>query len=398
MKILFADRLPEFCADDLRAMGHEVEARPDLTTAELPNAIGDTQILVVRSTEVDAATIEAAPSLSFIIRAGAGTNTIDVATASSRGVFVSNVPGRNALAVAELTMGLILALDRNIAASTADLRNGVWNKQAYSQANGLAGATLGLIGLGDIGLAVAERAKAFGMIVVGERKPRAAAAEQRIRHTGVKLVSDRAALLEQADIVSIHVPSTGDTKQMVDTAFLAAMKPGAMLINTSRGDVVDETALLAALHGGLRAGLDVFADEPSGGTGTFVSAVAAHPNVVGTHHIGASTEQAQIAVARGVVDLIRVFGTGEVRDCVNLDEGTAPAATLRVRHLNRVGVLAEVLRELRSAGHNVETMQNRILAGRDAAVADIDIVPTPDDAVVAAVIAIEDVIGARVVS
>ncbi len=398
MKILFADRLPEFCADDLRAMGHEVEIQPDLTTADLPAAIGDAQILVVRSTKVDAASIEAAPSLSFIIRAGAGTNTIDVATASARGVFVSNVPGRNALAVAELTLGLILALDRNIADGTADLRNGVWNKKAYSQANGLAGATLGLIGLGDIGLAVAERAKAFGMTVVGERKPRSAAAEQRIRHAGVKLVNDRAALLEQSDIVSIHVPSTGDTKGMVDAAFLSAMKPGSMLINTSRGDVVDEAALLTALHGGMRAGLDVFADEPSSGTGEFVSAVAAHPNVVGTHHIGASTEQAQTAVARGVVDLVRVFGTGEVRDCVNLDEGTAPATTLRVRHLNRVGVLAAVLRELRSAGHNVETMQNRILGGREAGVADIDVVPTPDDTVMAAVGAIVDVIDARIVS
>lgn len=398
MKILFADRLPDFCADDLRTMGHDVDVQPDLTTADLPGALGDTQILVVRSTKVDAASIAAAPSLSFIIRAGAGTNTIDVDAASAHGVFVSNVPGRNALAVAELTMGLILSLDRNIAAGTADLRNGVWNKKAYSKASGLAGATLGLIGLGDIGLAVAERAKAFGMTVLGERKPRSAAAEQRIRHAGVKLVNDRSALLEQSDVVSLHVPANADTKGLVDAEFLSAMKPGAMLINTSRGDVVDESALLAALHGGLRAGLDVYANEPAGGAGEFVSEVAAHPNVVGTHHIGASTEQAQTAVARGVVDLVRVFGSGEVRDCVNLDASSTPTATLRVRHLNRVGVLASVLRELRAAGHNVETMQNRILGGREAAVADIDVMPTPDDGVVDAVAEIADVIDARVVS
>ncbi len=398
MKILFADRLPEFCAEDLRAMGHTVDMQPDLATADLPGVLGDTQILVVRSTKVDAAAIESAPCLSFIIRAGAGTNTIDVDTASARGVFVSNVPGRNALAVAELTMGLILSLDRHIAAGTADLRAGVWNKKAYSKADGLAGRTLGLIGLGDIGLAVAERAKAFGMTVLGERKPRSAAAEQRIRHAGVKLVNDRDALLAQSDIVSLHVPSNADTKGLVDAEFLAALKPGAMLINTSRGDVVDETALLAALDNGRRAGLDVFADEPSSGTGEFTSAVAAHPAVVGTHHVGASTEQAQTAVARGVVDLVAAFGKGEVRDCVNLDTDPEPAATLRVRHLNRVGVLAGVLRELRAAGHNVETMQNRILGGRMAAVADIDISPAPTDVVLESVAAVDDVLDARIVS
>jgi D-3-phosphoglycerate dehydrogenase len=147
-----------------------------------------------------------------------------------------------------------------------------------------------------------------------------------------------------------------------------------VLLNTSRGDVVDETALLAALdQGAVRAGLDVFVDEPSASTGSWESALARHPAVVGTHHIGASTEQAQRAIAAGVVEIVEAFSLGEVRHCVNLEPRRLGSATLTIRHLDRVGVLAQVLDRLSSAGLNVEHMENRIFRGADAAVATIDV-------------------------
>jgi D-3-phosphoglycerate dehydrogenase len=152
------------------------------------------------------------------------------------------------------------------------------------------------------------------------------------------------------------------------------MKPGAILLNTSRGDVVDETALLAALDAGaVRAGLDVFADEPGKGTAEWESRLAQHPAVVATHHIGASTEQAQRAIAEGVTEIIDAFVRGEARHCVNLDDRTLGSSALTIRHLDRVGVLAQVLDRLSDAHLNVEHMENRIFRGGEAAVATIDV-------------------------
>src|SRR6266508_3955532 len=163
MQLLFADRLPAQTLVELEARGHVCVMEPGLAADDLPERIAGFDGLVVRSTEVKAAVFEVADRLALVIRAGAGTNTIDVDAAATRGVFVSNVPGRNAAAVAELTMGLLLAIDRRIADNVADLRNGHWDKQRYSKANGLLGSTMGIIGLGSIGLAVAERASAFGI-------------------------------------------------------------------------------------------------------------------------------------------------------------------------------------------------------------------------------------------
>jgi D-3-phosphoglycerate dehydrogenase / 2-oxoglutarate reductase len=165
MHLLFADRLPEQTIADLEARGHVCVMEPDLTADDLPARIAGFDGLVVRSTKVRRAVFDAADRLALVIRAGAGTNTIDTDAAATTGVFVSNVPGRNAAAVAELTIGLLLAIDRRIADNVADLRNGHWDKKHYSKAGGLLGSTMGIIGLGSIGLAVAERAVAFGIEV-----------------------------------------------------------------------------------------------------------------------------------------------------------------------------------------------------------------------------------------
>jgi D-3-phosphoglycerate dehydrogenase len=361
--------------DDLTGLGHEVVSEPKLSASDLPDRVPGFQALVVRSTEVTAATIEAGDALELIVRAGAGTNTIDVEAASQVGIYVTNVPGRNAIAVAELTIGLLLAIDRRIADNVADLRAGSWNKADYSRADGLYGKTLGIVGLGDIGFAVAERAAAFGLRVLAVEKERDPEAEERIRILGIELVPSLEELAATSDIVSIHVPATPDTMSMFDARLLGRMKEGAILLNTSRGDVVDEAALLDALDGrGLRAGLDVYPDEPGSGASQWSSKLAQHPSVVGTHHIGASTTQAQAAVAAGVVEVIEAFVRGEIVNCVNLAPTRLGTHTLHVRHLDRVGVLAGVFDILRRRDLNVEQMENRVFEGRNAAVATIDVV------------------------
>ena len=327
------------------------------------------------------------------MRAGAGTNTIDCERAAELGVFVCNVPGRNAIAVAELTLGLMFAIDRHIADAAADVRAGQWNKKAYSSARGLHGATLGIIGMGAIGLEVARRAAACGLTVVAEDKPRTRDVHQRMSDIGVQVLPDRASVLAASDIVSLHVPGGPETAGIVDAGFLAAMKPDSVLINTARGEVIDEKALLAALDStDMRAGLDVFEDEPAGGVGAVDSALAQHPKVVATHHIGASTRQAQEAVAEGTAEVIEAYRTGSVIGCVNLEQTPKRTATLSVRHYDRVGVLAAVLEELRRRDLNVATMQNRIFAGSVAAVATIDVAGAIDTNLLDGVRALPDVI------
>jgi D-3-phosphoglycerate dehydrogenase / 2-oxoglutarate reductase len=377
LTILVADSLPQAALDDLAARGHRCTVEAALGESDLAAAIEGFDVLVVRSTRVPAAVFEAADRLALVIRAGAGTNTIDTAAAAARGVLVANVPGRNSAAVAELTMGLLLAVDRRIPDAVADLRAGRWDKKEYSKAAGLLGSTMGIVGLGSIGLGVAERAAAFGIRVQAVAKPRGEDVEARARRAGVTWCDSLEDLVATSDIVSLHVPATADTKRLVDANFLARMRPGAILLNTSRGDVVEEAALLAALDAGaVRAGLDVWADEPGQGTASWDSPLARHPRVVGTHHVGASTTQAQLATAAGVVEVVDALMAGEVRNCVNLEPGRLGSATLTVRHLDKPDVLARVLGVLSRAGLNVEHMENRVFRGGAAAVASIDVAGT----------------------
>ena len=395
MQLLFADRLPEQTLVELEARGHVCVMEPGLTADDLPARIAGFDGLVVRSTEVKRTVFEASDRLVLVIRAGAGTDTIDTEAAASRGVFVSNVPGRNASAVAELTMGLLLAIDRRIADNVADLRSGHWDKARYSKADGLLGSTMGIIGLGSVGFAVAERAAAFGIHVQSLAKPgRSEYAVSRAEALAITMCDSMGELLSSSDIVTLHVPSHEDTRHLVDETFLSQMRNGAILLNTSRGDVVDEGALLRALDAGaVRAGLDVFAHEPPSGKGPWDSPLGRHPNVVATHHIGASTEQAQRAIAAGVTEIVDAFVSGEARHCVNLDPSRLGSITLTVRHLDRVGVLAQILDTLSTAGLNVEHMENRVFRGGQAAVASIDVAGQASDSLLADLREIPDVLG-----
>lgn len=375
MRILFADKLSDQTLHDLEARGHVCAMEPGLGADDLSGRIAGYDVLVVRSTKVRREVFEAADRLSLVIRAGAGTNTIDTDAAAERAVFVCNVPGRNAAAVAELTMGLLLAVDRRIADNVVDLREGRWDKKTYGKAEGLLGSTMGILGLGSIGFLVAERASAFGIRVQSVAKEgRPATAVARAEELGITMCDTIEELVASSDIVSLHVPASPDTRHLVDQAFLERMRKGAILLNTSRGDVVDEAALLKALdEGRVRAGLDVYDDEPGSGQAAWDSPLAKHPGVVATHHIGASTSQAQRAIAQGVTEIVDAFVAGETRHCVNLDPDRLGSIALTVRHLDRVGVLAQVLDQLSKAHLNVQHMVNRVFRGGDAAVAFIDV-------------------------
>ena len=373
MKILIADKFEQSGLDGLEALGCTVVYNPGLKDDALATALAESQaeVLVVRSTKVTEAMLDAG-RLSLVVRAGAGYNTIDVKAASARGIYVSNCPGKNSIAVAELAMGLLLALDRRIADNVADLRAGQWNKGEYGKARGLYGKTIGLIGLGQIGREMIPRARAFGLRVIGwSRSLTPEAAEM----MGITFRQTIAEVADDSDILSIHLALTPDTRGIISADVFDAMKQGTYFINTSRAEVVDQTALANAIkHKGLRAGLDVFAEEPTGATGEFTDPIVQLPNVYGTHHIGASTEQAQEAIAAETVRIIGAFKeTGRVPNVVNLAESTHATNLLVVRHRDRPGVLAHVLNEIKAAHINVQRMENIVFTGAEAAIARIEL-------------------------
>lgn len=397
MRVLVADTFEQSGLDGLADAGCEVLYDPALKDQALVDKVAGSSpdVLVVRSTKVPEAVLAAGP-LKLVVRAGAGYNTIDVAAASARGIYVSNCPGKNSVAVAELAFALIAALDRRIADNVADLRAGVWNKAEYAKAKGLYGRTLGLIGVGGIGTEMIARAKGFGMPVVAWSR---SLTPEKAEALGISRAETPREVAEAADVVSVHVALNDATRGLIDAAFLDAMKPGAFFINTSRGEIVDEGALAAAVRDkGLRAGLDVFADEPSGGTGAFAPAIVGLPGVYGTHHIGASTDQAQEAIAAEAVRIVRTFAeTGTVPNVVNLARKTPATSTLVLRHLDRPGVLAATLDAISAAGLNVQEMENVVFDGAQAAVARINLEGTPDAAVLAAITANEAVIDVQVI-
>ena len=383
MKVLVADKFEQSGLAALQAAGCDVIFEPDASGDALVAAIKKTQapVLVVRSTEVTDVMMDAG-SLSLIVRAGAGVNTIDVAAASKRGIYVSNCPGKNSVAVAELTMGLILALDRRIPDNVAELRAGTWNKKEYSKAKGLMGQTLGLLGFGHIGREVAKRARAFGMpVIVWSRRfvadPEAREAAQ--TEFGIEIVDTPEDLMKRADIVSVHLAMTKETKGFVNAALLKHAKTGAYIVNTARAEVMDYAALADAVKNkSIRVGLDVFENEPSSATSAFVDKLCASPAVFGTHHIGASTNQAQEAIAEETVRIIRTYkDTGKVPNVVNLAKQTPATHMLVVRHRDKPGVLAHVFEYLRVAHLNVQETENIIFDGAHAAVARINLDGAP---------------------
>jgi D-3-phosphoglycerate dehydrogenase len=381
MRVLIADKFEQSGRDRLAAIGCEVLYQPGTKDEALVQAISQSlpDVLVVRSTKVTENMLVSG-ALKLVVRAGAGYNTIDVGTASRRGIYVSNCPGKNSIAVAELAFALILALDRRLADNIVSLRRGEWNKELYSKARGLFGRTLGLIGLGQIGSEMLPRARGFGMPVVAWSR---SLTPERAASLGLEYKASPEQVAASADIVSVHLALNSGTKALLGARFFGAMREGAYFINTARSEVVDPTALAQAIKTRkLRVGLDVYANEPAGGTGPFTDPLGQDASVYGTHHIGASTEQAQEAIAAETVRIIQTFKeTGKVPNVVNLAHRSPATHMLVVRHLDRPGVLATVLGTLRAADINVQEMQNVVFAGAEAAIAYINMDKAPLPAV-----------------
>jgi len=390
MKILVADKLSENALVKLESLGSEIRIEPNLNADTLPEAIGDTDILIVRSTKVKSAAMDAASSLSLIVRAGAGVNTIDVGHASSQGIHVANCPGKNADAVAELTLGLIIAADRRIAYQAENLRDGKWNKKEYSRADGLKGKTLGIIGYGSIGKGVARRAKSFDMSVIAWSR---SLNHQIAEAQGIGYCPSPLQIARNADIISLHLASAPETMNLVNAEFLDAMKDGAILVNTSRGEIIDQAALEGAIEKkSLKVALDVYSDEPDANSNEF-SHIELAKRITGTHHIGASTNQASNAIADETVRIVESYiQTGKPINQVNVQEKSPAPYKLVIRHFNRVGVLASILSILRAANINVEEMENVIFSGHAAAVCTLKLDEKPTESVLKTINSNPDII------
>lgn len=377
MRVFIADKFEQSGRDRLSAIGCDVIYQPGTKDEALVHAIAQSapDVLVVRSTKVTEKMLDAG-ALKLVVRAGAGYNTIDVAAASRRGIYVSNCPGKNSIAVAELAFALILALDRRLADNVISLRRGEWNKEQFSKARGLFGRTLGLIGLGQIGLEMLPRARGFGLPVVAWSR---SLTPRRAESMGIQFKASPEEVAASADIVSVHLALNPGTRALLGARFFGAMREGAYFVNTARSEIVNQPALQQGIKDRrLRVGLDVYAQEPAGGTGPFTDPLGQDASVYGTHHIGASTEQAQEAIAAETVRIVERFKeTGDVPNVVNLAQRTPATHRLVVRHLDRPGVLAGVLDTLRTAQINVQEMENVIFDGAEAAVAHINLDRAP---------------------
>ena len=386
MRVLIADKLLPSAASRLTSMGLDVFVDPTLKGDRLGEALDAHQsnVLVVRSTKVPAELLQRG-RLGLIVRAGAGVNTIDVSEASAAGIYVANCPGKNSHAVAELTVGLLVALDRRIPDAVADLRAGVWKKGEYSKARGLRERRLGIVGAGRIGLAVGRRARGLGMhVTVWNRDGRR---RDEVEAEGFAFEEDLLTLAGTSDAVTLHLASTPETQGIAGKAFFEALPRGAYFINTSRAGLVDEEALRDALaNKGLRAGLDVFEGEGSGASDTIDVPLLGEPGVIATPHIGASTLQAQEAVADEVVKIVSSYAaTGAVPNVVNVEQRSPATHVLIVRHLNRVGVLSHVFSALKDAQINAQETENIVFGGGRACIARIAIDSAPEDSVLSSV-------------
>jgi len=402
MKVLIADKFEKSGLEALRAAGCAVVFDPDLKDEALVKAVEDTgaDVLIVRSTRVRKPVLEAG-RLGLVVRAGAGYDNIDIPAASGRGIYVANCPGKNSVAVAELAFGLILSLDRRIPDNVADLRAGKWNKKEYSKARGLWGRTLGLLGFGNIGQEMAKRAQAFGMHLaiwseIGVEIDRHGVPIDmpvlvRLRPSSglplepnVTVCSSPQEAAEHADVLSVHLALNDRTRGLVNLDVLGRLKPGSFFLNTARAEVVDYAALEQVVkERQIRVALDVYGKEPSTAAGEFADSVITLPNVYGTHHIGASTDQAQEAIAAETVRIVRTYlETGRVLNVVNLQRQTPATHVLVVRHLDQPGVLAYVFDTLRDSGVNVQETENIVFAGAEAAVARVNLDSAPPNGVV----------------
>jgi len=396
MRLLIADKLHPRAVEELRTLPLEVVYDPELTKETLESKLPGVGILVVRSTEVTAQALNRAKQLNLIVRAGAEYSTIDVRAASKRGIYVANCPGKNASAVAELAMAMLVAIDRRIPDAVASLRAGRWERAEYGKAEGIYGKTLGIAGVGAIGKELAHRAKSFGLHVVGWSR---SLTRDRAADLGIGHATSIEDLASKSNVLSIHLPLNDRTRQIVGKKVFDALPPRAIFLNLARADLVDYAALRDAVKTrGLRAAVDVYPDEPRG-TKTFVTDLFGNGEpqggcfIYGTPHIAASTDQGQLAIATETVRVIRQFLLeGNVPNVVNVQPGTAARFQLVIRMVDKVGTLANVLSVIKRHGINVEEVTNTVFEGHVASCAKLRLVQRPSEACLNEIRAFEEVL------
>ncbi|TWT41101.1 D-3-phosphoglycerate dehydrogenase [Phycisphaerae bacterium RAS1] len=391
MKILVICEMPDFALDQLRALGCETVYKPNLAADALRMALADTGILVVGSGRVSADLISSAHSLQLIVRRGAGPANIAVEEASAQGVFVADCNEQHATAVAELGLGLLIALDRRIVENTLALREGRWSRAELAAARGLCGRTLGLLGYGAAGRMTAQRAHGFGMNVIAWESGGnvADAHDSEIEHCNWPRE-----LAGGSDAVMLMPAVEGHDEVIVDAEFLAAMRPGAAFVHLGPPGVVDAAALAEAVRTRhLRVAIDSHAAEPTADVARFTSSLLALPGVIGTQHIGALTDQARDATAAEAVRVIRKFlVSGECANCLNLLDRTPATWQLVLRVRDQVGVMASILDAIRADGINAEEITSRVFTGAKAASCIIAIDERPSREALDAIRALPDVL------
>lgn len=377
MKVVVSDLFSDSTVEALREAGLECHYDHTLKGQELKQLLQEEQpqILLVRSTRLTADTLSTAGSLELIVRAGTGTDGIDLGEASRKGILVAHCPGMSAMAVAELVFGLICAADRSIPENVGGLREGVWNKGR--QAAGLYGKTIGILGLGDIGVQVAIRAKAFGMTTLGY-DPRLSKAQT--EELGLKYRDGLLALIKESDVLTFHVPNTKETRHMLTAELLEACKENALIVNTSRWDVVSEEELLAALEAkpGLRYACDCHRLEPGEYVSEYHSRLTSHPRVYGTCHIGSFTKQADEAFDAEAAALILHYArTRKVlaRNCTNRVRSSPATHSLEVRVMNTPGILASVVNHMAISNWQVLEIESVLFQEAQACRASLDFLP-----------------------
>ena len=395
MRLLIADKLHPRAIEELRTLPLEVVYEPELTKETLERNLQGVGVLIVRSTEVTAAAIESTRQLNLIVRAGASYNTIDVRAASKRGIYVANCPGKNASAVAELVLGMMVALDRRLPDAVASLRAGKWERQEYGKAEGLFGKTLGVAGMGAIGREVAHRARCFGMNVLAWSRSLTPA---RANELGVGYAASLDELAAKSNVLSLHLALVDRTRQIVNRRVIDLLHDHALVINTARADLIDMEPLMEAVEKrGIRVALDVYANEPRGSKAfpapEMFHATASGGLVYGTPHIAAATDAAQLAIATETVRVIRSFLLeGTVPNVVNVSTSSAARFQLVIRMLDKVGTFANVLAVIKRHGINVEEVTNTVFEGGVAACAKLRLLSRPTEACLAEVRAFEEVL------
>ncbi len=373
MKIVVADLFSPEGIEEMKKMGHEVVYEPKVVGADFVKLMSEAKpvVLVVRSKKVTKEVVDADPKLEMVIRAGAGVDTIDVEYCARKGVYVCNCPGKNSVAVAELAMGLIIAMDRRIPEGDHLLKEGKWEKGIFADCTGLKGRTVGLLGIGNVGKEVCKRCIAFDMKVIAWD---IFISKEDMAAMGAIKMDSAQEVAKNADILSIHVPAVKDTIKMINKDFLKLLKPDTVIVNTARANLVVEEDLLERLDTvkGFWYASDVFSAEPAEKKAAYDNKLAKHPKVIGTHHIGASTKEAETAIGIEAVRMVREYGTmKKVNNCVNLAQDIKNTHNITIKYANQVGTLANILALFTKYQLKIEELRNEVFKDRQACVAAI---------------------------